>query len=110
MQTERNFFEQYQEVLESRISAGATEEITWVGKTSRQRRLCRRAVWKDMLKKCVERYRELANKKTEQLQKLSSPCVDDHQFKKRRSLNQWENYPMYAHKLSLKKFIPGTNW
>ena len=37
--------------------------------------------WKDMLVKCVERYCELANKKVEQLYKVSSPCSDDHQFK-----------------------------
>ena len=35
-----------------------------------------------MLKKCVERYCELANKKVEQLYKVSHPCLDDHQFKK----------------------------
>ena len=35
-----------------------------------------------MLKKCVERDCELANKKTEQLHKVSSPCLDDHHFKK----------------------------
>ena len=33
-------------------------------------------------KKCDERYRELTNKKVEQLHKVSSPCLDDHQFKK----------------------------
>ena len=32
-------------------------------------------------KKCVERYFELANKTTEQLYKVSTPCIDDHQFK-----------------------------
>ena len=32
--------------------------------------------------KCVERYCELANKKREQLYKVSIPCLDDHQFKK----------------------------
>ena len=31
-------------------------------------------------RKSVERYCELANKKTEQLFKVSSPCSDDHQF------------------------------
>ena len=31
-------------------------------------------------KKCVERYRELANKTTQQLFKVSTPCIDDHQF------------------------------
>ena len=30
---------------------------------------------------CIERYRELANKKVEQFFKVSSPCLDDHQFK-----------------------------
>ena len=32
-------------------------------------------------KKCVERYCELANKKTQQLYKVSTPCIDDHHFK-----------------------------
>ena len=31
--------------------------------------------------KCVERYCKLANKKVGQLYKVSSPCLDDHQFK-----------------------------
>ena len=53
-------FEQFQEMFESHISAGATEKL-----------------------KCVERYCELANKKTEQLYNVSSPCLDDHQIKKK---------------------------
>ena len=32
--------------------------------------------------KCFERCCELANKKGEQLYKVSSPCLDDHHFKK----------------------------
>ena len=32
-------------------------------------------------KKCVERYCELANRTTQQLYKVSTPCVDDHHFK-----------------------------
>ena len=31
--------------------------------------------------KCVERYCELANKTTQQLYKVSTPCIDDHHFK-----------------------------
>ena len=31
---------------------------------------------------CMERYRELGNKRTEQLYTVSSACLDDHQFKK----------------------------
>ena len=32
-------------------------------------------------KKCVERYCELANMKTQQLYKVSTPCIDDHHLK-----------------------------
>ena len=32
-------------------------------------------------KKCVERYCELANKTTQQLYKVSTPCINDHQVK-----------------------------
>ena len=32
-------------------------------------------------KKCVEQYCELANRTTQQLYKVSTPCIDDHHFK-----------------------------
>ena len=32
-------------------------------------------------KKCVERYFELANRTTQQLYKVSTPCIDGHHFK-----------------------------
>ena len=32
-------------------------------------------------KKCVERFCELANKTTQQLYKVSTPCIDDHHVK-----------------------------
>ena len=32
-------------------------------------------------KKCVERYCESANRTTQQLYKVSTPCIDDHHFK-----------------------------
>ena len=32
-------------------------------------------------KKCVERYCELANKSIQQLHKVVTPCIDNHQFK-----------------------------
>ena len=37
--------------------------------------------WLVIAKKCVERYCALANNSTQQLYKVSSPCIDDHQFK-----------------------------
>ena len=35
-------------------------------------------------KKCVERFCELANKTTQQLYKVSTPCIDDHHFKEEK--------------------------
>ena len=55
-----------------------------MGKTSRANCsvvLRHGGTWRDMLKKCVERHCELANKKMEHLYKVPSPCLDDHQFK-----------------------------
>ena len=37
-------------------------------------------------KKCVERYCELANKTTQQLYKVATPCIDDHHFKEEEEL------------------------
>ena len=37
-------------------------------------------------KKCVERYGELANKTTQQLYKVSTPCIDDHHHIKKEEL------------------------
>ena len=58
-------------MFESRISAGATEKSFLRGPMT----------WKVMPKKCVERYCESANKTTQQLYKVSTPCRDDHHFK-----------------------------
>ena len=68
----------YRAMFESRISAGATEKLP----CSENLRI---SSWScDMVghaKKCVERYCELANKTTQQLHKVSTPCIDDHHFK-----------------------------
>ena len=65
-------------MFESRISAGATETLpsseklnisTWSYDTEGH------------AKDCVERCCELANKTTQQLYTVSTPCQDDHQFK-----------------------------
>ena len=39
------------------------------------------STWKVMRRKCVERYRELANKTVEHLHQVSTPCLDDHHLK-----------------------------
>ena len=74
----KDIVDNYRAMFESRISAVATEKspcsenlrISW---------------WSyDMechAKKCAERYCELTNKTTQQLYKVSTPCIDDHHFK-----------------------------
>ena len=66
-------------MFESRISAGATEKISSSGRLDADIS----TLSYDMegnVKKCVERYCELANKRTQQLYKVSAPCLNDHQF------------------------------
>ena len=65
-------------MFESRISAGATENLPC------SENLCISSWSYDMeghAKKCVERYCELANRTTQQLYNVSTPCIDDHHFK-----------------------------
>ena len=65
-------------MFESRISAEGTEKLPY----SENLRI---SSWSyDMeghAKKCVERYCESANRTTQQLYKVSTPCIDDHHFK-----------------------------
>ena len=74
----QNIVDNYRTMFESRISAGGTEKLPFSSNT-------RISSWSyDMVghaKKCVERYCELANKNTQQLYKVSTPCIDDHHFK-----------------------------
>ena len=76
------FIDEYRKMFESRISAGATEILPdW------EELRAKTVAWSyDMegraKKKNVERYCELASKKTEHLHQVSTPCFDDHNFKK----------------------------
>ena len=74
----KDIVDKYRTMFESRISAGATEKLACSEKMHISSCSC------DMeghAKKCVERYCELANKTTQQLYKVSTPCIDDHHFK-----------------------------
>ena len=65
-------------MFESRISAGWVEKLPF----SQNFRISSSSYDKEgHAKKCVERYCELANKTTQQLYKVSTPCIDDHHFK-----------------------------
>ena len=74
----KDIVDNYRTMFESRISAGGTAELP-------HSENIRISSWSyDMAghaKKCVERYCELANKMTQQLYKVSTPCIDDHHFK-----------------------------
>ena len=100
--------EQYAKMFESRISAGATEKLPGWQKAHAQT-----VAWSyDMeghAQKCVERHRELANKKVEQLYKVSHPCLDDHQFKQEEleSVGEWS---VVCSKIVLHMLVFGTNW
>ena len=65
-------------MFESRTSAGRVEKLPYPQNI-------RISSWSfdmvDHAKKCVEGYCELANKTTQQLYKVSTPCIDDHHFK-----------------------------
>ena len=74
----KDIVDNYRTMFESRISAGRTEKLPY----SENFRI---SSWSyDMeghAKKCVERYCELSNKTTQQLYKVSTPCIDNHHFK-----------------------------
>ena len=69
--------------FEARISAGAKEKVpTRVpGKPDAEIISSWSYDMEGHAKKSVERYCELANKNTQQLHKVATPCMDDHQFK-----------------------------
>ena len=74
----KDIVDNYRTMFESRIFAGGIEKLPFAQNL-------RISSWSyDMAghaKKCVERYCELANKTTQQLYKVSTPCIDDHHFK-----------------------------
>ena len=79
-ETSKDIVHNNRNVFKSRVSAGAVEKPLCSGKLE-----ANISSWSyDMegpAKKCVERYCELANKTNQQLHKVATPCIDDHQFK-----------------------------
>ena len=77
----KDIVDNYRTMFESRISAGGLEKLPFPQNI-------RISSWSyDMeghAMQCVERYCELANKSTQQLYKVSTPCIDDHHFKRGR--------------------------
>ena len=79
----KDIVDNYRTMFESRISAGRLEKLPFPQNI-------RISSWfYDMAghaMKCVERYCELANKTTQQLFKVSTPCIDDHHFKEEEKI------------------------
>ena len=80
--------DQHREMFESRLSATATELLPGCEKPR-----AKTVAWSyDMeghAQKCAERNCELANENTEQLYKVSTPCLDDHNFQKEEARIGW---------------------
>ena len=64
--------------------------------------------WNVMRKKCVERYCELAHKKTEQSYKVSTPCLDGHHFEGRTGIS-WRTVKNVLTNC-LEMLVFGTSW
>ena len=74
----KDIVDNYRAMFESRISAEGTEKLPY------SENFCISSWCYDMeghSKKCVERYCELANKTTQQLHKVSTPCIHGLHFK-----------------------------
>ena len=102
----KDIVDNYRAMFESRISAGGTEKLPY----SENFHI---SSWSYDLeghaKKCVERFCELANKTTQQLYKVSTPCIDDHQFKE-EELKSVEELSKICSQIVSEMFILGTKW
>ena len=99
--------DRFREMFESRISAGATEKLPGCENITQTLPLGH-TIWKDMRKSAL-RDCQVANKKTEQLHKVSSPCLDDHHFKK-EELESVGELSDVCSQIVLNLLVPGTNW
>ena len=98
-------------MFESRISAGAKEKqpTRASGKPDAETISSWSYDMEGHAKKCVERYCELTNKKTQQLHKVATPCMDDHQFREEEIGSVWKNVHNF-HTNCSEVSILGTYW
>ena len=79
-QSSKDIVDNYRNMFEPRIFARAVEKIP-VPEKSDAKVYSWSCDMEGHAKKCVERCCELANKTTQQLHKVATPYIDDHQFK-----------------------------
>ena len=105
-QRSKDTVDNYRTIFESRISAARVEKLPFPQNL-------RISSWSyDMAghaKKCVERYCEVVNKTTQQLYKVSTPCIDDHHFKE-EELKSVGELSHVCSQIVLKMLILGKNW
>ena len=94
-QTSKDIVDNLGNMFESRISAGAKEKLLYSGNLTPRT--------EGHTKKCVERCSELANKTTQQLYKVATPCLDDHQFKE-------EELGFVGELSNVCSLVFGTHW
>ena len=83
-QISKDIVDNYRSMFGSRIFAGATEKLPETKATGKPDAETISSWSYDMeghAKKCVERYCELANETTQQVDKVATPCMDDPQSK-----------------------------
>ena len=102
----KDIVDNYRTMFESRNSAGRAEKLPFPQNL-------RISSWSyDMdgyAKKCMERYCELANKTTQQLYKVSAPCIDDHHIKEKEMRSVGEFVTCMLSNRS-EMLVLGTNW
>ena len=102
----KDIVDNFRTMFESRMSAGRLEKLPFPQNL-------RISSWSYEMaghaKECVERYCELANKTTQQLYKVSTPCIDDHHFKEEetKSVGELSNYMLSN---CSEMLILGKNW
>ena len=94
----KDIVDNYRTMFESRISAVGAEKLPF---PQNLRISSWSYVMESHAKKCVERYCELANKTTQQLYKVSTPCIDDHHFKEEETKSVGE-LPQVCSQIVLK--------
>ena len=92
----------------SQISAGATEKLSYSVKLGANIFSWSYDV-EGHAKKCVDRYCELANSTTQQLCKVATPCLDDHQFKQ-EEMRSVGDLPKSVLANCFKMHVFGAHW
>ena len=86
-----DFVDNYKNMFQSRIAAGAVEKLPEAEAPGKSETNTISSWSYDMeghAKKCVARYFELAIKTTEQLYEVATPCLDDHHFQENQSIGE----------------------